>query len=145
MMTRRRQTSSFKDGRKASPGLLVVISIGVAVLILSGAAVVFAASYSIDTVQKSSGVFAHIEINGNDIVISILGGERAGDLDHVVLVLEGYTLPPGTSSRHISGTGDTVVYPDMAHGLTGTRKIGVRGVFKDGTSMLIVNQEVRFS
>ncbi len=64
---------------------------------------------------------------------------RIDELRMLVLEIEGVSLPTSMMPAPQMGTGE-VCFSNTCMGVTGVRKVGVRGIFTDGSSSLLKTQ-----
>ncbi len=103
-------------------------------LILAGslAGLLFGATYILDQSLDDPDVLMQAAISGNDIVVTIYEGTRVDEMVQLSLEIEGYSpvimdVPKGEGE---------IVYSGVAVQITGTRKVGLRGIFTDGSVIL---------
>lgn len=137
--------TTIKGGRKATSSIYIVIALVFGITVAAAAIAFFSAGYLVDKTMESAGVSVQINIYGDDIVVDIVGGTRCNDLQYVVLIIDGYTLPTSVSSKPVSVGQKSFVYDSLAYGMSGTRAIGVRGNFADGSTHLLAQKSFTFT
>lgn len=100
-------------------------------------------------VQKSledPDVVIHVTVSGGDVIVTIYEGRRVTELSMLVLEIEGISLPTSMSMMPapVKGVG-IVTFSDTCSGITGVRKVGVRGIFTDGGSTLLKLNTIKFT
>ncbi len=118
---------------------LVMTVILILVAALGG--LLFGASYILDQSLSDPDVLVHPALSGNDIVVTIYEGRRLSELMQLSLKIEGYApvvkdVPSGATE---------IIYIGIASQITGTRNVGVRGIFTDGSIILLKVIELRFT
>lgn len=145
MPTKEEERRYFKDGRKATSGLAVVIAIIIFILIGVCIATFVAANFAIDAGIESTKVSVQVNVLGNDIVVEIIGGERVRNLQYIYLMIDGYEIPDAVAGKAVAPGVSKIVYSDIAHMVSGVRLVGVRGYFDDGNTLLLMSKEIRFT
>lgn len=112
-------------------------------LILAGslAGLLFGATFIVDQSLDDPDVLMHAAISGNDIIVTIYEGGRVDELVQISLEIEGYSpviqdVPKGERE---------IVYSGVAVQITGTRNVGLRGIFTDGTVKLLKVLVLKFT
>ncbi len=105
----------------------------IVILITSLTGLLFGATYILDQSLDNPDVLMHAAISGNDIVVTIYEGGRVNEMTQLSLEIEGYSpvvqdVPKGERE---------IVFPGVAIQITGTRNVGLRGIFTDGTVILL--------
>lgn len=118
---------------------LIVTTLAILIAALSG--LLFGASYILDQSLDDPDVLVHPAISGNDIIVTIYEGRRVTELVQISLEIEGYApvvqnVPDGATE---------IVYIGIASQVTGTRTVGVRGIFTDGSMKLLKIIELKFT
>ena len=111
------------------------------ILVASLGGLLFGASYILDQSLSDPDVLVHPAISGNDIIVTIYEGRRVTELVQISLEIEGYApvvqdVPSGATQ---------IVYAGVASQITGTRNVGVRGIFTDGSVKLLKVIELKFT
>ncbi|WP_143702766.1 hypothetical protein [Methanocorpusculum labreanum] len=118
----------------------LVITI-IVILVASLGGLLFGASYILDQSLKDPEVLVHPAISGNDIIVTIYEGEKVGELVQLSLEIEGYA----PVVQNVPSGATQIVYVGIASQVTGTRNVGVRGIFTDGSVKLLKVIELRFT
>ncbi len=105
----------------------------IVILITSLTGLLFGATYILDQSLDNPDVLMHAAISGNDIVVTIYEGGGVNEMTQLSLEIEGYSpvvqdVPKGERE---------IVFPGVAIQITGTRNLGLRGIFTDGTVILL--------
>ncbi len=100
-------------------------------------------------IQKSledPDVVMHVTVSGGDVVVTIYEGRKVNELSMLVLDIEGVSLPTSMSMMPAPENGVGIVYfSNICNGITGVRKVGVRGIFTDGSSTLLKLNTIKFT
>jgi len=132
--------------KKRKVVILVFVLILACVLIVSIIGGFFGSDYVIRKSLEDPEVVMHVAVSGGDVVVTIYEGRQAADLRMIDLTIEGVSL----SSEHsmhpapLNGAG-VVVFPGVCDGVTGTRLVGVRGVFADESMELLKRVRINFT
>ena len=112
-------------------------------LILAGslAGLLFGASYIVDQSLDDPDVLVHAAISGNDIVVTIYEGRRIDELVQISLEIEGYS----PVVQDVPNGAKEIVYSGVAVQITGTRHVGLRGIFNDGSVDLLKVLVLKFT
>lgn len=112
-------------------------------LILAGslAGLLFGASYIVDQSLEDPDVLVHAAISGNDIVVTIYEGRRIDELVQISLEIEGYS----PVVQDVPNGAKEIVYSGVAVQITGTRNVGLRGIFNDGSVDLLKVLVLKFT
>ena len=110
---------------------LVIIVILILVASLGG--LLFGASYILDQSLSDPDVLVHPSLSGNDIVVTIYEGRRLSELMQLSLEIEGYA----PVVKDVPSGAKEILYVGVASQITGTRNVGVRGIFTDGSVQLL--------
>lgn len=112
-------------------------------LILAGslAGLLFGASYIVDQSLDDPDVLVHAAISGNDIVVTIYEGRRIDELVQISLEIEGYS----PVVQDVPNGAKEIVYSGVAVQITGTRNVGLRGIFNDGSVVLLKVLVLKFT
>ena len=88
----------------------------------------------------------HVAVSGGDVIITIYEGRKVEDLRMICLEIEGVSLPSEHSIHPapLNGAG-VVVFSGVCDGVTGTRTVGIRGVFADGNTMILKRLTIKFT
>ena len=112
--------------------VFLIITI-IVILIISLTGLLFGAGYILDQSLEDPDVLMHAAISGNDIVVTIYEGGRVDEMTQISLEIEGYapvvkSVPYGERE---------IVFTGIALEITGTRNVGLRGIFSDGSVKLL--------
>lgn len=132
--------------RKKSPVVPILVILILTGIIL-GAAVVFFSMSSAKPAVEEAGIPLSCYISGNDIVVVI---DKDIPMDHVYaieLIIDGYTLPPGYSTKEIQqGNFQKIItYREMVAGLYGSIHAGFRAHYFDGAVKTIWAGTIRIT
>ncbi|MDO5846129.1 MAG: hypothetical protein Q4Q04_04300 [Methanocorpusculum sp.] len=144
-MRQKRIRTTIKDGRKVTSGIFLVLAIIIGIILAAAAILLVSTGYLVDKTMESSGISVQINIYGDDIIVDIVGGERVGELQYILLIIDGYTLPGAAAGKAVSVRQRQIVYDSLAYGITGSRAVGVRGYFSDGSSHLLAQKSFKFT
>ncbi|MDO5844893.1 MAG: hypothetical protein Q4Q53_07095 [Methanocorpusculum sp.] len=146
-MTPKRQYETIKRRKKSPIGLIAIIAAVVCIVIAGACVALFLTSNAVSDVVDSSGVSLTCSVSGNDLIVTIYDTGRADDIEYITIAMEGYTIPPGYSVKSLPSGNypKSIVYEDVATGISGNMQISFRATFKDGTSSIIWMDTVRFT
>lgn len=133
--------------KKKSPKKIKIIMAGflimTIVLILAGSlfGLLLGANYIFDQSLSDPDVLLNPVISGNDIIITIYEGRRVSEMVKLSVQIEGYSpvvrdVPKGVTEIEFRG---------IAMYITGTRSVGVRGTFSDGSVALLKVASLKFT
>ena len=111
------------------------------ILVASLGGLLFGASYILDQSLSDPDVLVHPALSGNDIVVTIYEGRRLSELMQLSLEIEGYA----PVVRDVPSGAKEIIYVGVASQITGTRTVGVRGIFTDGSIILLKVIQLRFT
>jgi hypothetical protein len=117
--------------------LVLLVIVG---LIIAG---LFAMNQVADTAQGS--VNAIVQLSGNDVVVTILGGEGADRISGLHAYIDGQESNTPANMKRSIVLGQPVIFTDLAKGVTGTGFVVVEAVFQDGARNVIVFKRMTFS
>lgn len=136
------------QGKKGNSGLgsLIIVFVALFVIMSGGTiAVFFALNATVETVEKSAGVVVQINVYGDDLVVTILEGERIDELRYIILIIDDNPLPEEISKKEVT-TGETKYeYKSVLTNMKGSHMFGIRGIFDDGKSALITHKNIRLT
>ena len=112
--------------------VFLIITI-IVILIISLTGLLFGAGYILDQSLDDPDVLMHAAISGNDVIVTIYEGGRVDEMTQLSLEIEGYA-PVVTSVPY--GERE-IVFTGIAVQITGTRNVGLRGIFSDGSVKLL--------
>lgn len=135
----------IKNRTRMTSGLILVIAIGIGVVAAACAIAIVGANYTVSRIEDSANVALQVNLYGNDIIVDIVSGGNEENLQFLYLIIDGYDLPESFATRTVTKGVVKVVYPSVAVGISGIHQVGIRGVFKDGSTMLLAHKEIRFS
>jgi len=123
--------------------VMAIFLIIAVMLILAGslAGLLFGASYIVDQSLDDPDVLVHAAISGNDIVVTIYEGRRIDELVQISLEIEGYS----PVVQDVPNGAKEIVYSGVAVQITGTRNVGLRGIFNDGSVNLLKVLVLKFT
>ena len=91
-------------------------------------------------------VVLHVTVSGGDVIVTIYEGRRVNDLSMLILEIEGVPIPSSMSMMPAPENGEGMVcFSNICTGITGVRKVGIRGVFTDGSSSLLKMSTIKFT
>lgn len=140
-----RKYQSIKKGKKGTTGLAVIILAAVAILAFGCIAVLGMTDYAVAKVQESSGVTLQVSLHGNDVSITILGGERADELDYLCIEIIGNDIPVSKTGKAVEKGQREVYFPSLAEGINGKHVVGISGSFGDGKTVLLLGKQINFA
>ncbi len=111
------------------------------ILVASLGGLLFGASYILDQSLSDPDVLVHPALSGNDIIVTIYEGRRLSELMQLSLEIEGYA----PVVRDVPSGAKEVIFVGIASQITGTRNVGVRGIFTDGSIILLKVIQLRFT
>ena len=124
-----------------SPVMMVVLIIGiVAVLIIFG-------MYAMGAVvnQSYDNVDVTVRISGNDVVVTVIGGEDAGSVTGIRAYVDGTPRASLPGYQDCGTPGDLIIFPGLAKGTTGSAFVIVEATFNDGTTGVITYARLQFN
>jgi hypothetical protein len=124
------------------PPVLIVVIIVVVVIGL-----IFGGMYAMNQVVSTSydKVDAIVKLSGNDVVVTIIGGDDAPKVSGLHTYIDGReSNAPGNTKRSIV-LGEPVIFTDLARGVTGTGFVVVEALFNDGQRGVITYSRMQFS
>jgi hypothetical protein len=139
MAIRYKKKTSQREKRFVMVIILAVII--VLIMVAFGAVAMFGTVYYVDASLDDPAVLLHVSLSGDDIIIGIYGGREADNLVQLEIEVEGYAhvfvdVPPGAKE---------VVISHAAYGVTGTRTVGVHGIFRDGKNVMLIVSSIKFT
>ena len=139
MVIRYKKKTSQREKRFVMVIILAVII--VLIMVALGAVAMFGTVYYVDASLDDPAVLLHVSLSGDDIIIGIYGGREADNLVQLEIEVEGYAhvfvdVPPGAKE---------VVISHAAYGVTGTRTVGVHGIFRDGKNVMLIVSSIKFT
>ena len=139
MAIRYKKKTSQREKRFMMVVILAVIII--LIMVALGFLAMFGTAYYVDASLDDPAVLLHVSLSGDDIIISIYGGREVDNLVQLEIEVEGYAhvmmdVPPGAKE---------VVLSHAAYGVTGTRTVGVHGIFRDGRNMMLIVSSIKFT
>lgn len=141
-----RELQSFKKRKQSKAGLIVVIAVVALIVLCGGVAGVVFSTKTVDNVVGESNIFLSVSVTGNDLVVQIYDQGNCRDLQHIILAIDGYTMPAGIATKSLtSNFPQTVVYSGMAGGITGDRQVSIKGIFMDSSTSTVWIGTVRFT
>eukprot|EP00831_Metopus_contortus_P084131 TRINITY_DN9474_c0_g2_i1.p1 TRINITY_DN9474_c0_g2~~TRINITY_DN9474_c0_g2_i1.p1 ORF type:complete len:139 (+),score=14.85 TRINITY_DN9474_c0_g2_i1:53-469(+) len=126
--------------RRTVMAISLVITV-ILILVASLGGLLVGASYILDQSLSDPDVLVHPALSGNDIVVTIYEGRRLSELMQLSLEIEGYA----PVVRDVPSGAKEVIYVGIASQITGTRNVGVRGIFTDGSIILLKVIQLRFT
>lgn len=111
------------------------------ILVASLGGLLFGASIIFDQSLNDPDVLVHPAISGNDMIITIYEGGRVTELAQISLEIEGYA----PVVQNVPGGATEIVYVGIASQVTGTRAVGVRGIFTDGSMKILKIIDFKFT
>lgn len=122
---------------------VIIVFIALFVAVVAG---FFGSNYVVQKSLEDQDVVLHVAVSGGDIVVTVYDGRRVDELRMLALEIEGVSLPTSMSMMPAPqmGTGE-VCFSNTCMGVTGVRKVGVRGIFTDGSSSLLKLSTIKFT
>ena len=113
------------------------------VLILAGSlfGLLFGANYIFDQSLKDPVVLLNPVISGNDIIVTIYEGKRVDEMVKISVQIEGYS----PVVRDVLKGEKEIKFIGIAMYITGTKSVGVHGMFSDGSSALLKIASLKFT
>lgn len=132
--------------KKRQAVILFFVLIMAGVIIVSVSAGFFGSDYVVRKSLEDPDVVMHVAVSGGDVIITIYEGRKVEDLRMICLEIEGVSLPSEHSIHPapLNGAG-VVVFSGVCDGVTGTRTVGIRGVFADGSTMILKRLTIKFT
>ncbi len=131
------------DSRKftLSPVLAVLLVIGIiVVLVLIG---MFAMG---EIVHKSyDHVDVTVQISGNDVVVTVIGGDDAAYVTGVCAYIDGTDAVSSLQFLNYAGLSEPIVFTGLARGVTGSAFVIVEVAFDDGTTGVVNYARLQFN
>lgn len=132
-----RSSGSIMISRILAVLLVVVVII---VLIVAG---MFAMNQIVD--NSYDNVDAIVQLQGNDVVVTIIGGADADKVAGLHAYIDGMeSNAPANTKRSIT-IGEPVVFTNLAKGVTGTGFVVVEAIFQDGSTGVVTFARMKFS
>ncbi|MDO5844515.1 MAG: hypothetical protein Q4Q53_05170 [Methanocorpusculum sp.] len=138
-MAEKKRYETIKRKKKSPAVLIAIVVFILAAAVIGVIAGFFALSGLVGNIVDSSDILMTCTVSGNDIAVKLMKSEHSDNLVNLEVVLEGYEIPKGYSIKEIP-VGDypkTIIYENIAAGITGVKQVSIRGLFKDGTSKII--------
>jgi hypothetical protein len=126
--------------RRTVMAISLVITV-ILILVASLGGLLFGASIIFDQSLNDPDVLVHPAISGNDMIITIYEGGRVTELAQISLEIEGYA----PVVQNVPGGATEIVYVGIASQVTGTRAVGVRGIFTDGSMKILKIIDFKFT
>ncbi|HJK77447.1 hypothetical protein [Methanocorpusculum vombati] len=124
-----------------SPVIVVLLAIGiVAVLIFVG----LCAMTEIADISHAN-VDVTARVSGNDVMITVIGSDDARHVTGICAYIDGAAEGKQTVFRTFPGTGETIVFPDIAAGVFGSAFVIIEAQFDDGTTDIVNYVRLQFS
>lgn len=131
------------NGSLAGSQVMAIVIAIVVVIALIGIGL-FAMGQLVET--SYDNVDAIVQLSGNDVVVTILGGENADKIVALHAYIDGVGDPnaPGNTKRPIV-IGEPVPFSNLARGVTGTGFVVVEAIFSDGSQGVVTYSRMKFS
>ncbi len=128
-----RQYTAIKKRKQSHTGLLIVILLVITILIAAAGLGVYAMQKSVDTVVDSSDIIIITNLIGDSISVTVTDNSADMSLRSIIIVMEGYNIPAGVAQQDVDTKSrtTTLVYDNMAYGMTGEKQLAFKGVFAD--------------
>jgi hypothetical protein len=137
-----------RDNPKGKRTLAIVSFFIILLIVLGFAAIIgfFGSDYVVQKSLEDPDVVLHMTVSGGDVIVTIYEGRRVNELNMLVLEIESVSLPSSMSMMPAPeyGTG-IVTFSNICNGITGVRKVGIRGIFTDGSSSLLKLNTIKFT
>ncbi len=137
-----------RDNPKGKRKMVIGFFFIIVLIVLFFAVIIgfFGSDYMIQKSLDDPDVVLHMEVSGGDVIVTIYEGRRVAELYLLVLEIEGVSLPTSMSMMPAPEHGMGVIYfSNICNGITGVRKVGVRGIFTDGSSSLLKLSTIKFT
>jgi len=137
-----------RDNPKGKRKMVIAFFFLIVLIALFAAVILgfFGSDYMIQKSLDDPDVVLHMEVSGGDVIVTIYEGRRVAELYMLVLEIEGVSLPTSMSMMPAPEHGMGVIYfSNICNGITGVRKVGVRGIFTDGSSSLLKLSTIKFT
>ena len=137
-----------KDDRKGTRRLAITFFFIIALIVLVTAVILgfFGSDYVLQKSLEDPDVVMHVTVSGGDVIVTIYEGRRVDELIMLVLDIEGVSLPTSISMMPAPENGAGIVcFSNICNGITGVKKVGVRGIFTDGSSTLLKLNTIKFT
>ncbi|HJJ51239.1 MAG TPA: hypothetical protein O0X01_06940 [Methanocorpusculum sp.] len=124
--------------------LIMVIFLIVIVMLIIGASLfglLLGATYIFDQSLSDPDVLLNPVISGNDIIVTIYEGKRVDEMVKISVQIEGYS----PVVRDVRKGETEVEFRGIAQYITGTKSVGVRGIFSDGSVALLKVSSLKFT
>ncbi|HKM41487.1 MAG TPA: hypothetical protein VJY43_02855 [Methanocorpusculum sp.] len=135
----------YKKTNQRQKRFVMAMFLSMAVIIIligSFFAALFGTSYMIDTTLDDPDVLLHVSIVGDDVIVDIYGGRRVDELAQLSMHIDGFE---SKLVIDVPQKAENVVYHQAASGVTGSRGVEVRGIFRDGTTKVLVLSTLKFT
>jgi len=131
---------SASSGFSSLIGILLVIGIVIGLVIVG----IFAMGEIVDTSYGNVDVTVHL--SGNDVVVSIIGGEDAPRVTGLHVYIDGAPETTSAANYQYSITSrQQIVFNGIALGVVGSRFVVVEAIFDDGTTTVIDYSRLQFN
>jgi len=137
-----------KDDRKGTRRLAIGFFIIIVIIVLFVAVTlgVIGTGHMMHRMLDDPDVVMHVEISGGDVIVTIYEGRRIDDLSMLILEIEGVSIPSSMSTMPAPENGEGIVrFSNICTQITGSREVGVRGVYTDGSSSLLKMSTIKFT
>ena len=137
-----------KDDRKRTRRLAIGFFFIFVLIVLVTAVILgfFGSDYVVQKSLEDPDVVMHVTVSGGDVIVTIYEGRKVDELIMLVLDIEGVSLPTSISMMPAPENGAGIVcFSNICNGITGVRKVGVRGIFTDGSSTLLKLNTIKFT
>jgi hypothetical protein len=122
---------------------IIIVFIALFVAVIAG---FFGSNYVVQKSLEDPDVVLHVAVSGGDLIVTVYEGRRVDELRMLVLEIQGVSLPSSMTMMPAPLTGTGAVYfSNTCMGVTGVRKVGVRGIFADGSSTLLKVSTIKFT
>ncbi|WP_319378715.1 hypothetical protein [uncultured Methanocorpusculum sp.] len=122
---------------------IIIVFIALFIAIVAG---FFGSNYVVQKSLEDPDVVLHVAVSGGDLIVTVYEWRRVEELRMLVIEIEGVSLPSSMTMMPAALTGTGAVYfTNTCVGVTGVRKVGVRGIFTDGSSTLLKLSTIKFT
>lgn len=124
--------------------LIVAAVVGIVLLFIIGNVFQVETNTAIPSEAAASEPAAQIGIYGTDLIVDLFGMGKSYSLRSISLIIEDCPISDVKSQTNVPGGIGKIVYPNLASEISGNHTVAVRGLFKDGTTVLFASENVSF-
>ena len=139
-ISERNLKDSSDSGISPAIGVLLVIAV---IVVLVAAGFVVMSNVMIE-LEVEKDVQMNVQLSGNDVVLTVFGGNDAPTLRIVTVYIDG--VDGGLLSQERKAiVGSPIIYTNMAVGITGSKFVMIKGTFADNSIAVLKNTKLMFS